>query len=359
MRRLSKEISLGKVKIGGNNPIAVQSMTNTDTRDYEATIKQIKRLEDAGCEIIRLAVLNEEAARSVRTIKNSVDIPIIADIHFDYRLALLSIKSGIDGLRINPGNIGAQWKVKELVAACQDNGIPIRIGVNAGSLEKFLLEKYQGPSAQGMVDSALSHVRMLEDLNFDKIKISLKSSSVLQTIKAYQIISKKIDYPLHLGITEAGTLERALIKSSLGIGLLLYEGIGDTIRISLTADPVEEVWAAYELLRSLGLRNRGIELISCPTCGRCQIDLIKTAAEIDRQIRSIPYPLKIAVMGCVVNGPGEAREADLGLAGGNGTGIIFNKGKIIKKVPENDMVNTLMEEIRKFVQERLEGGNNS
>jgi (E)-4-hydroxy-3-methylbut-2-enyl-diphosphate synthase len=350
MRRKTKEISIGKVKIGGDNPIAVQSMTNTDTRDWQATVEQILQLEKAGCEIIRLAVLNEPAAEAIVNIKKNIHIPIIADIHFDHRLALRSIEAGVDGLRINPGNIGAEWKIRELVSACKDNNIPIRIGVNAGSLEKVFLEKYGGVCKEAMVESALYHIKLLENMNFDNIKVSLKASSVLLTIEAYKMMAQENNYPLHLGITEAGTMERALIKSSLGIGLLLYEGIGDTIRISLTADPVHEVWAAYEILRMLGLRKHGIELISCPTCGRCQIDLIELAKEVDNRVRTIPHPLKIAVMGCVVNGPGEAREADVGLAGGKECGLIFRKGEIIRKVPENEMLESLMQEINQIIE---------
>jgi (E)-4-hydroxy-3-methylbut-2-enyl-diphosphate synthase len=345
MRRKSRVIKIGPVAIGGDNPIAVQSMSNSDTRNVEATVGQIRRLEQAGCEIIRVAVLDEEAAAAIRMIKKDINIPLVADIHFDYKLALKSLTAGADGLRINPGNIGDRKKVAAIVAACRERQIPIRIGVNSGSLDKKKLEKFGGVCAEAMVDSALDNVKILEDLDFQEIKISLKSSSVLLSLAAYRQMADQVDYPLHIGITEAGTKDRALIKSALGIGMLLYEGIGDTIRFSLTADPVEEVWAAYELLRVLTLRNRGMELISCPTCGRCEIDLIRLAEEIDAKIRSLPEPLKVAVMGCVVNGPGEAREADVGIAGGRGFGLLFRKGEIIKKVPEGELAAELIAEI--------------
>jgi len=348
MRRKTRIIKIGQVAVGGDNPVVVQSMTNTDTRNIPATVAQIKRLEQAGCELIRVAVLDQEAAAAIRGIKKSIGIPLVADIHFDYKLALQSIDAGVDGLRINPGNIGDEKKVAAIVRACKDRSIPIRIGVNSGSLDKEKLEKYGGVCAEAMVDSAIDNIKVLEDMDFQEIKISLKSSSVLLTLEAYRMMAAKVDYPLHLGITEAGTKDRALIKSSLGIGMLLYEGIGDTIRFSLTADPVEEVWAAYELLRTLGLRNRGMELISCPTCGRCEIDLINLAEEIDSRIRTMPEPLKVAVMGCVVNGPGEAREADVGIAGGRGFGLLFRKGEIIKKVPEGEMLDELLREIEKI-----------
>ncbi|MDD2620527.1 MAG: flavodoxin-dependent (E)-4-hydroxy-3-methylbut-2-enyl-diphosphate synthase [Syntrophomonadaceae bacterium] len=348
MKRKSRELIVGNVSIGGNHPIVVQSMTNTDTRDVIATVKQIKQLEAAGCEIVRVAIVDSEAAHAIKEIKKSIIIPLIADIHFDYRLAVQSVEAGADGLRINPGNIGESWKVKEVVKVCQAQNIPIRIGVNAGSLDKKILEKYKVICAEAMVESALQNIRILEDMNFKDIKASLKSSSVILSIEAYRMLAKLVDYPLHVGITEAGTKDRALIKSALGIGMLLYEGIGDTIRVSLTADPVDEVWAAYEILRCLGLRERGIELISCPSCGRCEIDLISTAEKIDRQIRFIDKSLKIAVMGCVVNGPGEAKEADLGIAGGRGFGLLFKNGEIIRKVPEDDLVKTLLKEIEDF-----------
>ncbi|MGE5422817.1 MAG: flavodoxin-dependent (E)-4-hydroxy-3-methylbut-2-enyl-diphosphate synthase [Ignavibacteriales bacterium] len=351
MRRKTREISIGGVKVGGDNPVVVQSMTNTDTRDAAATLEQINNLTHAGCEVVRLAVPDEQAAAALETIKKESPIPVIADIHFDYRLALSSLKAGIDGLRLNPGNIGERWKVEQVVRHAAEQSVPIRIGVNTGSLDKKLLAKYGGPTAEAMVESALEHVHILEDLNFEMIKISLKSSSVLRTVEAYQLLSERVDYPLHLGITEAGTLARGLIKSSLGIGMLLAQGIGDTIRVSLTADPVEEVWSAYEILRAVGLRNRGVELISCPTCGRCEINLQDLAEKIDQDLRHIPQPIKVAVMGCVVNGPGEAREADVGIAGGRGFGLLFKKGEIIKKVESNDMAESLLQAVHEYINE--------
>ncbi|SHG57056.1 4-hydroxy-3-methylbut-2-en-1-yl diphosphate synthase [Thermosyntropha lipolytica DSM 11003] len=345
MRRQSRVINIGSVKVGGDNPVVVQSMTNTDTRDIQATIKQIQALEKAGCEIVRVAVVDEEAARAIAEIKKQISIPLVADIHFNYRLALKSVEAGADGLRINPGNIGDIKRVREVVKVCREKGIPIRIGVNAGSLEKGVLEKYGGITPQAMVESAMNSIKILEDMDFQDIKVSLKASSVNLTVEAYRLLADLVDYPLHLGITEAGTKDRGLIKSALGIGILLHEGIGDTIRVSLTSDPVDEVWAAYEILRSLELRNRGAELISCPTCGRCEIDLLKIAEEIDYRLRSIDKPLKVAVMGCVVNGPGEAKEADIGVAGGKGYGLLFKKGKIVKKVREEEMAAELMQHI--------------
>lgn len=351
MRRKSREIKIGSVKIGGNNPIAVQSMTNTDTRDVEATVNQIHALEKAGCEIVRVAVVDEEAAAAISKIKKKISIPLVADIHFHYRLALKSIEAGADGLRINPGNIGDEKRVREVVKACKEKGIPIRIGVNAGSLEKEILEKYGRVTPQAMVESAMQHIKILEDMDFRDIKVSLKASSVNLTVEAYRVLAGLVDYPLHLGITEAGTKDRGLIKSALGLGILLSEGIGDTIRVSLTADPVDEVWAAYEILRGLELRSRGVELISCPTCGRCEIDLIKMAEEIESHLRYVDKPLKVAVMGCVVNGPGEAKEADIGIAGGKGYGLLFKKGAIVKKVPEKEIVSELMEHIHKMLED--------
>ncbi len=348
MGRKSRVIKIGDVAIGGDNPVVVQSMTTTDTRDVNGTVKQVKVLEQAGCEIVRVAVVDEEAAEAIAHIKKDINIPLVADIHFDYKLALKSIEAGADCLRINPGNIGQADRVRAVVNACRDKGVPIRIGVNAGSLDKNLLAKYGRPCAEAMVESAMDNVKILEDMDFGDIKISLKASSVMLSVEAYRMIAGMVDYPLHVGITEAGTRDRALIKSAMGIGMLLYEGIGDTIRVSLTCDPVDEVWAAYEILRSLGLRNRGVELISCPTCGRCEIDLVGTAEEVDKRIRSIEKPLKVAVMGCIVNGPGEAREADVGIAGGRGFGLLFKRGKIVRKVPEKDLVNELMDEIGKL-----------
>ncbi|MEA1960026.1 MAG: flavodoxin-dependent (E)-4-hydroxy-3-methylbut-2-enyl-diphosphate synthase [Bacillota bacterium] len=348
MRRKSKVIHIGSCAIGGDNPISVQSMTTTDTRDIRATLEQIDRLTEAGCEIVRLAVVDDEAAEAIKRIKENSRVPLVADIHFDYKLALKSIEGGVDGLRINPGNIGNTSKVREVVKACKDYNIPIRIGVNGGSLEKGLLQKYGGICKEAMVESAMNHVKILEDMAFTDIKISIKASSVPLTVEAYTMIAEKVDYPLHIGVTEAGTKDRALIKSAMGMGMLLADGIGDTIRVSLTADPVEEVWAGYEILRNLNLRQNGVELVSCPTCGRCEINLIETAEQIDRKIRHIKQPLKVAVMGCVVNGPGEARDADVGIAGGRGFGLLFRKGEIIKKVPQDQMVDELMHEIEKI-----------
>ncbi len=345
MKRETKVIKIGDVAIGGTNPIVVQSMTTTDTRDTRSTVAQIKRLEAAGCEIVRVAVIDEEAAGNIAQIKKGINIPLIADIHFDYKLALKSVAAGADGLRINPGNIGDQNKVKEVVKACKDQAIPIRIGVNAGSLDKAILAKYGEINALGMVESAKQNISILEDMDFTDIKISLKASAVQLTVEAYKLMAAEVSYPLHLGITEAGTKDRGLIKSALGLGMLLSQGIGDTIRVSLTADPVEEVWAAYEILRNLNLRNRGIEIVSCPTCGRCEIDLINIAEAVDKELRDIDKPIKIAVMGCVVNGPGEAKEADFGIAGGRGLGLLFKKGEIIRKVKEEELVNELLKEI--------------
>ncbi|NLW90859.1 MAG: flavodoxin-dependent (E)-4-hydroxy-3-methylbut-2-enyl-diphosphate synthase [Syntrophomonadaceae bacterium] len=348
MRRPTRVIKIGNLLIGGSNPIVVQSMTNSDTRDVNATLAQIGRLEAAGCELVRVAVMDQEAAAAIARIKAGIGIPLVADIHFDHRLAIRSVEAGADGLRINPGNIGSPDKVRELVRICQERSIPVRIGVNAGSLDKQILARYGGICAQGMVDSAMDNVKLLQDLDFHQIKISLKASSVLLTIEAYRLMADLVDYPLHVGVTEAGTMYRGLVKSALGVGLLLSEGIGDTVRISLTADPVEEVWAAYEILRSLGLRKRGVELISCPSCGRCEIDLIQTAEAVDSQVRFMDKAMKVAVMGCVVNGPGEAREADVGIAGGRGFGLLIKHGEIVDKIPQDQMVPRLIQEIKDY-----------
>ena len=348
-RRFSRQINIGGVKIGGGAPIVVQSMTNTPTQDINATVKQINRLNDAGCEVVRLAVPDMEAASALREIKSLVSLPIIADIHFDYNLALAAIENGANGLRLNPGNIGGRKEIQEIVAAARTHSVPIRIGVNSGSLNRAILRKYGHPTPEAMVESAMSHVRILEDLDFHLIKISLKSSDVWQMISAYRLLSEKVDYPLHLGVTEAGTLISGTVKNSLGIGLLLSEGIGDTIRVSLTHDPVTEVKVAYEILRALGLRHRGAEIISCPTCGRCQIDLFKLVETIENDLIQITTPIKLAIMGCVVNGPGEAREADIGIAGGQGKGTLFRKGRVIKKVPESDLARVFIEEVKKMV----------
>ena len=340
-RRISKQIQIGDVKIGGDAPISVQSMCNTDTRDVVKTVAQIKELQDAGCELIRLAVLNKDAAAAIKDIKKQVQIPVIADIHFDYRLAIQCIENGIDALRLNPGNIGRDENVKKVVELAKTNNVPIRIGINAGSLEKNIAA-LDIPLSEKMVMSAMHHIKILEDNNFDKIKISLKSSSVPETIDAYRLMAKKVDYPLHLGVTESGTLKGGLVKSSVGLGTLLAEGIGDTIRVSLTENPVEEVHAGYSILKALDLRQKGINFVSCPTCGRCQIDLIGLAKKVEEALKDIDKPLTVAVMGCPVNGPGEAKHADYGVAGAIKEGYIFKKGEIIKRVPEENLLSELL-----------------
>jgi len=344
-RRQSREVSVGNVKIGGNNPISIQSMTNTDTRDAEATIAQIKRLEEVGCDIVRVAIPDMTAAKNIAKIKSEVNIPVIADIHFDYRLALEVIDQGVDGVRINPGNIGSIDRVKMVVEKCKEKNLKIRIGVNGGSLEKELLQKYGSATAEALVESAMNHVKILEDLDFRNIVISLKSSDIYKTLEAYELISKQVDYPLHIGITESGSVKKGTIKSSIGVGALLLKGIGDTIRVSLTSDPIEEIKVAKEMLVALGLRKQGMTFVSCPTCGRTQINLIKIAEEVEKRLENCNKNIKVAVMGCVVNGPGEAREADIGIAGGKGEGLIFKKGEIIKKVKEEDLIEELMKEI--------------
>ncbi len=344
-RRKTRQVKVGNVYIGGEAEVVIQSMTNTDTKDVEKTIDQIKALYNAGCQVVRCAVLDEEAAESIKEITRLSPIPVVADIHFDYRLALKAIDNGVAALRINPGNIGSIDRVQKVVEKAKEQNIPIRIGVNSGSLEKHLLEKYGRPTAEALVESALGHVKILEDLDFHDIVISIKSSNVNMMIDSYRLIAEKCDYPLHLGVTEAGTEFKGTIKSSIGIGTLLAEGIGDTIRVSLTADPVREIVVAKEILKSLGLRKDGLEFISCPTCGRTKIDLIGIAQEVEKRLEGIDKDIKVAVMGCVVNGPGEAREADIGIAGGRGEGIIFKKGQIIKKCKEEDLVNELMKEI--------------
>lgn len=343
-RRKSKEISIGNVKIGNNNPISVQSMCNTDTRDIEATARQIKELADAGCELVRLAVLNKDAAEAIKELVKISPVPLIADIHFDYRLAIQCINNGISALRLNPGNIGKRENVEKVVTLAKQQNIPIRIGVNAGSLEKDLLDK-DIPLHEKMVESAMKHIQILEDLDFDKIKVSLKSSDVLTTIEAYRLMAQKVKYPLHLGVTEAGTLKGGLIKSSVGLGTLLAEGIGDTIRVSLTENPVEEVFAGYEILKSLKLRQRGVNFVSCPTCGRTQIDLIGLAKKVEARFKNLDKNVTIATMGCVVNGPGEARHADFGIAGGINEGYVFKKGEIVARVPESELLDRLEEVI--------------
>ncbi len=345
-RRKSQQISIGNIKIGGDAPISVQSMCNTDTRDVQATLRQINELADKGCEIVRLAVLNEDAAIAIKEIVKKTPVPLVADIHFDYKLALESLNGGIHALRLNPGNIGRRENVEKVVKIAKINQTPIRIGVNGGSLEKDL-QNEEIPLSEKMVRSALGHIQILEDLDFDLIKVSLKSSDVMTTIEAYRTIAEKIPYPLHLGVTEAGTMRQGLIKSSIGLGTLLAEGIGDTIRVSLTENPVEEVSAGFDILKALNLRQRGVNFVSCPTCGRTRIDLIALAKQVEERFKDIEAPITIATMGCAVNGPGEAKHADFGIAGGIGEGLVFQKGEIVAKVPEKDLINKLEEIIRK------------
>ena len=352
-RRKTRQIQLGKVKVGGDAPITVQSMAKTDTRDVRATVQQIWDLEAAGCEIIRCAVPVREAALQLGDIKKRIRIPLVADIHFNYKLALIAIEQGVDGLRLNPGNIGARKYVEEVVRAASERKIPIRIGVNAGSLEKDLLQKYDGPTAAGMVESGLRHIHILEDVGYNEIKISLKASDPLMMIEAYRMLAEQVEYPFHLGVTEAGTPSIGTIKSAVGLGTLLAEGIGDTIRVSLAADPVEEVRVGREILKSLGLKKEGLTFVACPSCGRADVDLVGLAKTVEE--RMLPYSnldIHVAVMGCEVNGPGEARAADLGVAGGKGIGLIFKRGEIIRKVPEAQIVDALMEEVEKFAAEK-------
>lgn len=344
-RRYARAVKIGSVQVGGNASISVQSMTNTDTRDTASTIKQIKELEDEGCEIIRVAVPDQVAAEGLARIISSINIPLIADIHFNYHLALEALKSGVHGLRINPGNIGGDDRVAAIVAAASQRRVPVRIGVNAGSLEKDLLKAHGGVTAEGMVESALRHIRILEGLDYKEIKVSLKASHVPLMVEAYRRLAAKVDYPLHVGVTEAGTPRAGSIKSALGIGILLAEGIGDTIRVSLTGHPRHEVRAGFDILRFLGLREKGVELISCPTCGRTQIDLISIASEVEEKLAGLDMPLKIAVMGCVVNGPGEARDADVGIAGGKGEGLLFKKGRVVRKIKEDRLISELLNEV--------------
>lgn len=344
-REHTKTVKIGDRVIGGGNPILIQSMTNTRTEDVKETIEQIHRLEAAGCDIIRSTVPTLEAAEAFREIKKEISIPLVADIHFDYKMAIAAIENGADKIRINPGNIGGREKLREVVAAAKERQILIRVGVNGGSLEKELVEKYQGVTPEGIVESALDKVHMIEEAGYDNMVISIKSSNIPVCIKAHELLIKKTDYPLHIGITEAGTLYGGNIKSSVGLGILLYEGIGDTLRVSLSGDPVEEIKSAKTILRSLGLYHQGIEVISCPTCGRTRIDLIGLANRVEEMVADIPLNLKVAVMGCVVNGPGEAKEADIGIAGGIGEGLLIKKGEIIKRVPEKDLLNTLREEL--------------
>ena len=346
-KRRTRKIMLGGLQIGGGAPVVVQSMTKTDTCDVASTVAQIKRLQTAGCEAVRVAVLNSEATAAVKKIKGRIKIPLIADIHFDHKLALAVMENGVDGLRINPGNIGSKQKVVEVVSAAKDKGIPIRIGVNAGSLEKDILRKYKHPTARALVESAGRHIKILEDLKFRAIKVSLKASDVMKTVEAYRLFSEKFSYPTHIGISEAGPAFSGTVKSSVGLGMLLAEGIGDTMRVSLTADPVEEVKVAYEILKSLHLRT-GPELISCPTCGRCQIDIKGIVDKVEAALAKEKKQIKVAVMGCIVNGPGEAREADIGIAGGKGMGILFKRGKKVKTLKESELFSTLMKEIKKL-----------
>ena len=344
----TKKIRIGNVTIGGGSPILIQSMTNTKTEDVEATVAQIRALTAAGCEIIRCAVPTMEAAAALRDIRRQISIPLVADIHFDYRLALAAIENGADKIRINPGNIGSRERVRMVVDACRERQLPIRVGVNSGSLEKELVEKYGGVTAEGLVESALDKVRWIEDEDYDNIVVSIKSSDVLMCAKAYELFSEKSDYPLHVGITEAGTLLAGSIKSAVGLTLILTKGIGDTVRVSLTGDPVDEVRAARQILRSLGLRRGGVEVVSCPTCGRTQIDLIGLARRVEAMTADMALDLKVAVMGCVVNGPGEAREADIGIAGGKGFGLLIKKGEVVRKVPEDELLDALREELENW-----------
>ena len=349
-RETTKVIHIGDRVIGGGNPILIQSMTNTKTADVKATVEQIKRLEEAGCEIIRCTVPDEQAAQSLKEIKKNISIPLVADIHFDYRMAIAAIENGADKIRINPGNIGGREKLTRVVKKAKERSIPIRVGVNSGSLEKALIEKYGGVTAEGIVESALDKVRMIEDCDYDNIVISIKSSDVLMCVKAHELIAQKTRYPLHVGITEAGTVFSGNIKSGVGLGIILYEGIGDTVRVSLTGDPAEEIRSAKLILGTLGLRKRGVELVSCPTCGRTRIDLIGLADRVERLLMKYDgLDIKVAVMGCAVNGPGEAREADIGVAGGDGEGLIFRKGEVIRKVREEEILGALEDEIKKSI----------
>lgn len=347
---MSRVVKVGNLLIGGGNPVVIQSMTNTTTSNVEATVAQIKKLESAGCQMVRMTINNEEAAKAIGEIKKRVNIPLCADIHFDYKLALLAIENGIDKLRINPGNIGSDENIKAVVEKAKERNIPIRIGVNSGSIEKHILEKYGKPTADGMVESAMYHINLLEKNGFEDIVISLKASNVKMMVDAYRKISKLVDYPLHLGVTEAGTAFQGTVKSAIGIGSLLVDGIGDTIRVSLTEDPVEEIKVAKEILKVLGLIDAGVEIVSCPTCGRTEIDLIGLAKKVEKEFENEKRKIKIAVMGCVVNGPGEAREADYGVAGGKGVGVLFKKGQVVKKVDESE----ILIELKKLIMEDVE-----
>jgi (E)-4-hydroxy-3-methylbut-2-enyl-diphosphate synthase len=350
-RKMTRPISVGGVKIGGGAPISVQSMTKTDTRDVSGTVSQIRRLEAARCDLVRLAVVDHLACDALVKIKKAARIPLIADIHFDHRLALKAVEAGVDGLRINPGNIGGKDKIRSVVRAAKERRVPIRIGVNAGSLEKDLLRRFGHPTAQAMVESCLRHIQILEELDFHDIKVSVKASSVLKTIEAYQFLSEKTDYPLHVGVTEAGPPMAASVKSAVGLGILLHQGIGDTIRVSLTGDPVDEVRIGWQILRALNLGGQGIDLVSCPTCGRCGADMVRVVAEVEGRLRHVVAPLTVAVMGCEVNGPGEAREADVGVAFGKGWGVLVKKGKVVRRYPESELVDVLVAEVEKTARE--------
>ncbi|MCI8767119.1 MAG: flavodoxin-dependent (E)-4-hydroxy-3-methylbut-2-enyl-diphosphate synthase [Ruminococcus sp.] len=351
LRQNTKEIRIGDVVIGGNHPVAIQSMTNTKTEDIKGTIEQIHRLEAAGCEIVRCTVPTLEAAEALREIKKNIQIPLVADIHFDYRMAIAAIENGADKIRINPGNIGGEERLRAVVDKAKEHEIPIRVGVNSGSLEKTLLEKYGAVTAEGIVESALDKVRMIEEMGYDNLVVSIKSSDVMMCVKAHELIAEQCPYPLHVGITEAGTVYSGNIKSSIGLGIILYEGIGNTIRVSLTGDPSEEIRSAKLILKTLGLRKGGIEVVSCPTCGRTQIDLIGLANQVEKMVQEFPLDLKVAVMGCVVNGPGEAREADIGIAGGKGEGLLIKKGEVVKKVKEEELLETLRRELQNWENE--------
>ena len=344
-RKSTREVRIGDVVIGGNHPIAIQSMTNTKTQDVEATVAQILQLERAGCQIIRSTVPDMEAAKALQEIKKQIHIPLVADIHFDYKMAIAAIENGADKIRINPGNIGAKERVQAVVDKAKEYNVPIRVGVNSGSREKHLLEKYGGVTAEGIVESALDKVHLIESMGYDNLVVSIKSSDVLMCVKAHELIAKECPYPLHVGITESGTVYSGNVKSSVGLGIILHEGIGNTIRVSLTGDPVEEIRTAKLILKTLGLRKGGIEVVSCPTCGRTRIDLIKLANQVEEMVADIPLDIKVAVMGCVVNGPGEAKEADIGIAGGIGEGLLIKKGEIIKKVKEEELLDTLRQEL--------------
>ena len=345
LRNNTKVIRVGDVYIGGEHPIVVQSMTNTKTEDVKSTVEQIHKLEEAGCQVVRCAVPNMDAARAFKEIKSKINIPLVGDIHFDYRLAIAAIENGADKIRINPGNIGSNDEIKAIIDKAKEYDIPIRVGVNSGSLEKHILNKYGRVTAEGIVESAMDKIRLMEELDFDNLAVSVKSADVLMCIKAHELIAKECNYPLHVGVTEAGTLYSGNIKSSVGIGIILSQGIGNTIRVSLTGDPVEEVKTGILILRTLGLRKGGVEVISCPTCGRTEIDLIKLANDVETMVSHVALDIKVAVMGCVVNGPGEAKEADIGIAGGRGEGVIIKRGQVVKKVKEDDLLKTLRQEL--------------